>query len=74
VLLQHTEAQEVERFRLAFSSSFPVLFGKSTELDPARFVGMEFQPKLPQPFPKILQKTICFGLMRKRKQAVRKGG
>jgi hypothetical protein len=39
------------------------LFGKSTELNPARFVGMEFQPKLPQPFPKILQKTICFGLM-----------
>ena len=38
------EAQEVERLRLAFSSSFPVLFGKRPELNPARLVGMEFQP------------------------------
>jgi hypothetical protein len=45
------EAQKVERFRFAFSSSFPVLFGKPTELNPARLVGMEFQPKLPQPLP-----------------------
>ena len=48
---------------LAFPSSFPVLFGKPTELDPARLVGMEFQPKLPQPFPKVFQETICFRLM-----------
>jgi hypothetical protein len=27
------------------------LFGKPTELNPARLVGMEFQPKLPQPLP-----------------------
>jgi hypothetical protein len=33
------EAQKVERFRSAFSSSFPVLFGKPTELNPARLVG-----------------------------------
>jgi hypothetical protein len=37
------EAQKVERFRFAFPSSFPVLF--ATELNPARLVGMEFQPK-----------------------------
>ncbi len=45
------EAQEVERFRLAFSASFPVQLGVPPELNPARFVGMQFQPKLPQPFP-----------------------
>jgi len=43
------ETQKVERLRLAFSFSFPVLFGGSSELDPARFVWMEFQTKLPQP-------------------------
>jgi hypothetical protein len=45
------EAQKVERFRLTFSSSFPVLFGIPTELNPARLVGMEFQTKLSQPLP-----------------------
>ena len=48
------EAQEVERLRLAFSSSFPVWFGKPPELDPARFFWMQFQPKLLQPFPEVL--------------------
>jgi hypothetical protein len=38
----------------------PALFGVSPELDPARFVWMEFQPKLPQPFPEVLQKTVRF--------------
>jgi hypothetical protein len=32
------ETQKVERLWLTFSFSFPVLFGKSSELDPARFV------------------------------------
>ncbi len=41
------EAQKVERFRSTFPSSFPVLFGKPTELNPARLIGMEFQPKPP---------------------------
>ena len=57
------ESQKVERLRLTFPSSFPVLFGKPPELNPARFVWMEFQPKLPQPFPKILQKTVGIRLM-----------
>ena len=32
------ETQEVERFRLSFSSRFPVLLGKPPELNPARLV------------------------------------
>jgi len=54
------EPQKVERLGLPFPPSFPVLFGEPPELDPARLVWMEFQPKLPQPFPEILQKTVCF--------------
>jgi hypothetical protein len=34
------EAQKVERFRLPFSSPFPVSLGTSSEVDPARFVWM----------------------------------
>src|SRR6516164_10266729 len=56
------EAQKVDRFRLPFSSSFPVLFGLSPELDPARLVRMQFQSKLPQPLPEVLQKTVGLGL------------
>src|SRR6266849_10147671 len=43
------EPQKVERLRLAFPSSFPVLLGEPPEFDPARFVWMKSQPKLPQP-------------------------
>ncbi len=32
------ESQKVERLGLPFSSLFPVLLGKSSELDPARFI------------------------------------
>jgi len=32
------EAQKVERLRLPFSSTFPVLLGKPAELDPARLI------------------------------------
>src|ERR1022692_4553887 len=56
------EAQKVERLRLTFSSPFPVQFGKRPELDPARFVKMQFQSKLPQPFPEVLQETVGFRL------------
>jgi len=45
------EAQKVERLGLSFSSPFPARFGRPPELDPARLVGMQFQSKLPQPFP-----------------------
>ena len=57
------EAQKVERLGLAFSSPFPVRVGKPPELDPARLVGMEFQSKLPQPFPQILQESVGFSLV-----------
>src|SRR5208337_3808796 len=56
------EAQKVERFRLTFSPSFPVQLGKRPELDPARLVGMQLQPKLPQPFPEVFQETVRFRL------------
>jgi hypothetical protein len=32
------EAQEIERLRFPFSSTFPVFFGKPAELDPARLI------------------------------------
>lgn len=57
------EAQKVERLGLAFSSTFPVLFGESAELDPSRFIWVEFQSKLSQSLPKIFQKAIGVGLM-----------
>jgi hypothetical protein len=48
------EAQKVERLGLSFPSSFPAIFGEPPELDPARFFWMQSQPKLSQPFPKVL--------------------
>ena len=56
------EAQKVERLRLTFSSPFPVELGKRPELNPARFIRMQFQSKLPQPFPEVLQETVGFRL------------
>src|ERR1700686_3121512 len=54
------KAQKIERLRLAFSSSRSIFFGEPPELDQTRFVWMEFQPELRQPFPKVFQKTLCF--------------
>jgi hypothetical protein len=48
------EAKKIERLGSSFPSSFPVLLGIPPELDPARFIWMQLQPKLPQPFPKLL--------------------
>jgi hypothetical protein len=45
------EAQEIECVGLAFSSTFPILFSKPAELDPARFIWMQLQSKLSQSFP-----------------------
>src|ERR1700732_2373798 len=45
------ETQERERLGLTFPSTFPVGFSKPAELDPARLIRVEFQSKLPQPFP-----------------------
>src|SRR5882757_8726699 len=52
------EAKEVEGLRLAFPSSFPVLFGIPPELDPERLFRMQLQSELPQPFSQALAKTV----------------
>jgi len=57
---QVRESQKVERLGLAFPSAFPVPLGIPPELDPARFLRVQFQSKLPQPFPEILPKTVSF--------------
>ena len=57
------EAQKVKRLWLTFSSSFPVLFGKPPEFDPARLIWMKFQSELLQPLPKIPQEPVCLGLL-----------
>jgi hypothetical protein len=55
------ESQKIERFGFPFSSLYPVQLGKSPELNPARFVWVQFQPELSQPFPEIDQETVCVG-------------
>jgi hypothetical protein len=55
------EAQEIERLWLSFSSLFPVLFGETSELYPARFVWVQLQTELRQSFPKIRQEAISIG-------------
>src|SRR5215468_6169171 len=52
------EAQKVERLGFPFSSSFPVLFGKPAELDPARLVRVQFQSELGQALSQVFQKAI----------------
>jgi hypothetical protein len=64
------EAQKVKRLRLTFTSSFPVLFGKSPEFDPARLIGVEFQSKLRESFPQILQETVRIRLVLKSRYGV----
>ena len=54
---------------LAFPSLFPALFGETSELDSARFVRVELQSELPQPYHDILQKTVCFRL----RESLRRG-
>jgi hypothetical protein len=64
------ESQKVECFWLTLPSSFPFLFGKPPELDPARLIRVKLQPKLLEPFPEILQETIQFGPVLEAKNAV----
>jgi hypothetical protein len=47
------ESQKIERLGLPFSSLVPVDLGKSPELNPARFIWVQFQPELLQPLPKF---------------------
>src|SRR5882724_4438386 len=52
------ESQEIERFRFAFPSLQSVWFGKSPELNPARFVWVQLQAELCQPFLEINQESV----------------
>src|SRR5207245_6144912 len=62
------KAQEIERLGFVFCSSFPVLFGKPPELDPARLFWMELQSKLCQSL--VLQKAIRVCLILKSQNGV----
>src|ERR1700675_4900585 len=64
------KAQKIERLGLAFSSTFPVLFGKPPEFNPARLIGVEFQSKLRKSFPQILQETVRIRLVLKSRYGV----
>ncbi len=55
------ESQKIECFGFPFSSLYPVQFGKSPELNPARLIWVQFQPELSQSFLKIDEETICVG-------------
>src|SRR5262245_30084244 len=57
------EAQKVKRLWLTFPSSFPVLFGKPPEFNPARLIWMKFQSELLQPLPKSPQEPVCLSLV-----------
>ena len=45
------KAQELERLRFPFSPTFPVLFGKSAEFDPARLIRVQLQSEHCQSLP-----------------------
>src|SRR5919198_2406369 len=53
------ETQKVKGLWLSVSSLLPPVCGKAPELDQARFVWVQFQPELLQPFPKLLQESFC---------------
>lgn len=52
------KSQEVEGLGLALASALPVFSRMSAELNQARLLGMKFQPKTSQPFPKLAQKPL----------------
>jgi hypothetical protein len=47
------ESQKIECFGFPFSSLCPVQFGKSSKLNPARLICVQFQPELSQPLLEI---------------------
>ena len=53
------ETQKTEGFRLPFSTPIPSLSGKAPKFNQARFLRVQFQPELRQPFPQLLQELLC---------------
>ena len=64
------KTQEIERLRLPFSSTFPVLFSKPAEFDPARLIRVQLQTKLSQSLPQIFQESIRVRLILESRNAV----
>src|SRR5204863_155853 len=64
------KAEKVERLRLTFPSLLPVSLGPSSELNPARFLGVQLQPELPQSLLESFQNTIGFFLVLESEDAV----
>jgi hypothetical protein len=54
------EPQKVERLGFPFSSLIPVVLGRPPELNLPRFVWVQLQPELSQPFPIFRQEAVCF--------------
>jgi hypothetical protein len=52
------KTEEVERFRLPFSSPLPVVNRIWTKLQQARFLGMQFQIELSHSLVKFLPKLL----------------
>jgi hypothetical protein len=52
------EAQEIERVWLTSSLLSPVALGVEAKLNPARFIWVQFQPELSEPFLQIHQETV----------------
>jgi hypothetical protein len=53
-----SEAQKVERFRPPLPPFAPALSRKTAELDQARFIRMQSETELGEPFPKTLQERL----------------
>jgi hypothetical protein len=54
------EAQEVERFRLAFSPLSPILFREAAKFDDARLIGMQLEAEAREPLAQLRQEPLCF--------------
>ena len=61
--LQHTEAQEVERLRLAKPCPLPLLRRAAAELEQTGLVRVQGQRKLRQPIPQVCLKPLGIGLV-----------
>ena len=52
------QSQEIKRLGWSLPTLFPILFGEPAELDQTRFLRMQFQPELPQPFRQCSAETF----------------